>query len=165
MQWYTCINVLVTLDANRYTQCADLFLRNHQEKSERFRKIPKLFDVVKGYVGVGWRLWRFIPCEKMHLSQRIQACAEAMVPNTCTEPMVKTNDFDSGEELQFGSSVPSSLSSNSFWGRLKRGGLGCERTCGTPLKIIRWKDLEIISWILNDLWGGGFWKLFPGICT
>ena len=67
MQWYTCINVLVTLDANRYTQCADLFLRNHQEKSERIRKIPKLFDVVKGYVGVGWRLWRFIPCAKRAL--------------------------------------------------------------------------------------------------
>ena len=46
MRWYTYINVLVTLDANHYTQCADLFLRNHQEKSERLRKIPKLFDVV-----------------------------------------------------------------------------------------------------------------------
>ena len=42
----------------------------------------------------------------------------------------------------------------------KGGGLGCERTCGTPLKIIRWKAPEIISWILDDIWGGGSGNYF-----
>ena len=45
------------------------------------------------------------------------------------------------------------------WGVLKTeaanettgGGLACEMARGTPLKIIRWKDLEIISWILDDI--------------
>ena len=36
-------------------------------------------------------------CKKSTCPSAIQACAEPMVPNTCTEPMVKTNDFDSGE--------------------------------------------------------------------
>ena len=31
------------------------------------------------------------------------------------------------------------------------GGLACEMARGTPLKIIRWKDLEIISWIFDDI--------------
>ena len=31
------------------------------------------------------------------------------------------------------------------------GGLACEMARGTPLKIIRWKDLEIISWILDNI--------------
>ena len=60
--------MLVTLDANRYTQCADLFLTNHQEKSERLRKISKLFDVVKGYVGDAFDASSHV--KKKHLSQR-----------------------------------------------------------------------------------------------
>ena len=85
----------------------------------------------------------------------IQACAEPMVPNTCAEePMVKTNDFDSGERnCNLGYLFPPVVTHREVsW---KGGGLGCERTCGTPLKIIRWKAPEIISWILDDIWGGG----------
>ena len=67
--------------------------------------------------------------QKMHRPSAIQACAEPMVPNTCAEPMVKTTTH---REVSW-----------------KGGGLACDRTGGNPLKIIRWKDLEIISWILD----------------
>ena len=33
---------------------------------------------------------------------------------------------------------------------------------GTPLKIIRWKDLEIISWILDNIKGGLFLEIISG---
>ena len=89
----------------------------------------------------------------------IQACAEPMVPNTCAEElMVKTNDFNCGERnCNLGYLFPPVVTHREV--SLKGGGLGCERTCGTPLKIIRWKALEIISWILDDIWGVGFLEI------
>ena len=96
-----------------------------------------------------------------------QACAEPMVPNTCAKKlMVKTNDFHFGERnCNLGHLFPPVAIRRAV---LEKGeGLLATGLVegGTLLKIFRWKDFEILSWILDDIYGGLFRKLVPGVCT
>ena len=161
MQWYTYIIVFVTLDANRYTQCADFFPEKSPGKIRKTQKDSKVF-----WCSLGICRGRMAPLtlhpmwKKCTRPSAIQACAEPMVPNTCAEePMVKTNDFDSGERnCNLGYLFPPVVTHREVsW---KGGGARLREDLWNPLKIIRWKAPEIISWILDDIWGGGSGNYF-----